>query len=507
MATKIVTKSGSGAPTASDLVAGELAVDLTNGRLYTEDSGGTVLELGLNPSGNVDVTGTVTATGTSVFASLDISGDIDVDGTTNLDVVDIDGAVDFGSTTAHAGNATFADNAKAIFGAGSDLQVYHDGSHSYVSDQGTGDLRILAADFRVRNAADDETMIQANADADVSLWYNNSKKLATTGTGIDVTGTVTADGLDLAAGSAISSAGGLVVTIDDDNSSGSTYFEINANGTDKSIARFVENGDISFYEDTGTTPKFFWDASAESLGIGTDSPSAKLDVIGAVSLTDSTYSIYSTSAAATIGHVGNTANDLNIYSSATGHNGLRFHISGILPTDNTGGIIDADADLGVSAYRFKDLYLSGGVYLGGTGAANKLDDYEEGTWQPVYTSTTDATDNVDNSIVGYYTKTGNTVYVTATLTGNDLSGITSTDQVRIAGLPFTSSNTASANGHAVTVGQYRYLLTTNHTLIIDNNVSHIAVTTDGFNAATYANFFQYLNSTATSIKLSAVYQV
>ena len=59
MATTIVTKSGSGAPTASDLVAGELAVDLTNGRLYTENSGGTVLELGLNPNGNVNVTGSV----------------------------------------------------------------------------------------------------------------------------------------------------------------------------------------------------------------------------------------------------------------------------------------------------------------------------------------------------------------------------------------------------------------------------------------------------------------
>ena len=63
MATTIVTKSGSGAPTASDLVAGELAVDLTNGRLYTENSGGTVLELGLNPNGNVNVTGSVTTTG------------------------------------------------------------------------------------------------------------------------------------------------------------------------------------------------------------------------------------------------------------------------------------------------------------------------------------------------------------------------------------------------------------------------------------------------------------
>ena len=53
MATTIVTKSGSGAPAASDLVAGELAVDLTNKRLYTEDSSAAIIELGTNPSGNV----------------------------------------------------------------------------------------------------------------------------------------------------------------------------------------------------------------------------------------------------------------------------------------------------------------------------------------------------------------------------------------------------------------------------------------------------------------------
>ena len=43
-----------------------------------------------------------------------------------------------------------------------------------------------------------------------------------------------------------------------------------------------------------------------------------------------------------------------------------------------GARVDATVDLGVSAHRFKDLYLSGGVYLGGTGSANYLDDYEEG---------------------------------------------------------------------------------------------------------------------------------
>ena len=63
MATTIVTKFGGDAPAASDIVRGELAVDTENGRLYTENSSGAVVEIGLNPEGNVDVTGTVTADG------------------------------------------------------------------------------------------------------------------------------------------------------------------------------------------------------------------------------------------------------------------------------------------------------------------------------------------------------------------------------------------------------------------------------------------------------------
>jgi hypothetical protein len=56
--------------------------------------------------------------------------------------VDIDGAVDFASTTAHAGDATFADNVTASFGAGSDLQILHNGSDSYITEVGTGNLII-----------------------------------------------------------------------------------------------------------------------------------------------------------------------------------------------------------------------------------------------------------------------------------------------------------------------------------------------------------------------------
>ena len=123
--------------------------------------------------------------------------------------------MDFASTTAHAGNASFADNAKAIFGAGSDLQIYHDGSNSYIDDvtgSGAGDLyikgsdavRVLTTNFVVNNAANNENMITAAQDGAVSLYHNGLAKLATTSTGIDVTGSVTADGLTVDGTSAFS---------------------------------------------------------------------------------------------------------------------------------------------------------------------------------------------------------------------------------------------------------------------------------------------------------------
>ena len=60
MATTIITKNGSGAPTTDDLSTGELAIDLTNKRLYSYD-GTSVIELGVNTASSLDVTGTLTA--------------------------------------------------------------------------------------------------------------------------------------------------------------------------------------------------------------------------------------------------------------------------------------------------------------------------------------------------------------------------------------------------------------------------------------------------------------
>ena len=89
------------------------------------------------------------------------------------------------------GNATFADNGKAIFGAGSDLQVYHDGSDSYVDDAGTGTLNLRGSDFVIISRPDGSaTAATFDTNGPVGLRYNNSTKLETTASGISVTGTV-----------------------------------------------------------------------------------------------------------------------------------------------------------------------------------------------------------------------------------------------------------------------------------------------------------------------------
>jgi hypothetical protein len=92
---------------------------------------------------------------------------------------------------------TFADSSKAIFGAGSDLQIYHDGSQSFVQENGTGQLVLdtqNGARVKLTSNNGTENMVVANKDGDVELYYDNALKLATTATGIDVTGTVTATG-------------------------------------------------------------------------------------------------------------------------------------------------------------------------------------------------------------------------------------------------------------------------------------------------------------------------
>ena len=100
---------------------------------------------------------------------------------------------------------------------------------------------------------------------------------------------------------------------------------------------------------------------------------------------------------------------------------------------NADGLIN----LGHSSNRFKDLYLSGGVYLGGTGSANKLDDYEEGTFTP----TLNAYGGTPTFATATYTKVGNLVLVTVQV---GLDGTSDASGFQVTSLPFTCMNTTNS---------------------------------------------------------------
>ena len=145
----------------------------------------------------------------------------------------------------------------------------------------------------------------------------------------------------------------------------------------------------------------------------------------------------------TVGTIGTLGNYLTIGDEDTS---IRFHaaVDSILPHNSTTNANrDASINLGTSTERFKDLYLSGGVYLGGTGSANKLDDYEEGTWTPgIEGSTVAGTYNYGQQD-GHYTKVGNLVTIIGTIQGSNGTG---TGELYLVNLPFTMRNVHSGHG-------------------------------------------------------------
>ena len=85
------------------------------------------------------------------------------------------------------------DSEKIKLGTGSDLQIYHDGTNSYVKEEGPGAL-VLQTNSNVvlEKASDGANMILTTVDGAVQLYYNGSSKVATTSTGASVTGLLTA---------------------------------------------------------------------------------------------------------------------------------------------------------------------------------------------------------------------------------------------------------------------------------------------------------------------------
>ena len=146
----------------------------------------------------------------------------------------------------------------------------------------------------------------------------------------------------------------------------------------------------------------------------------------------------------TVGSIGTqSGTDFFVTSGSTANTGLRFQTNEIVPVTNAAANRDNAIDIGKSNIRFKDLYLSGGAYIGGTAAANYLDDYEEGTHEMLSGI---STSQVINSSYTHmrYTKIGNMVFCSGYF---NLSSATSSTTVWQISLPFTSTSTSnSAHG-------------------------------------------------------------
>ena len=189
------------------------------------------------------------------------------------------------------GDLAFGDNNKAIFGAGNDLQIYHDASESIIEDVGTGDLKVRGSDevkIQVRNAANTawlNAVVAADAGA-VTLSHNNSAKLATKATGIDVTGAITTDAItETSAGKVgigtvnppqkfvVSNAGADNIVMCENNSASIQMFMQATSGTGS--VGTLTNHDVQFL--ANNSEKMRIDSSG-NVGIGTTSPDYNLQI-------------------------------------------------------------------------------------------------------------------------------------------------------------------------------------------------------------------------------------
>ena len=139
----------------------------------------------------------------------------------------------------------------------------------------------------------------------------------------------------------------------------------------------------------------------------------------------------------TVGSIGVTGVEFYIDGAYNvNRSGLELSYQAISPRlgqANANGTVD----LGASGRRFRNLYLSDGAYLGGTAAANQLDDYEEGTFTPTLSGGATAGTTTYSIQAGYYTKIGRMVHVTCMISYTSATG---TGSYNIGGLPFTSAN-------------------------------------------------------------------
>jgi len=144
---------------------------------------------GLSDLDELNVAGLSTfGSNVDINASVDISTDLTVDGLSDLDELNVSGVSTFVGDVSFGSTVTFGDNDKIILGDGNDLEIFHSGSASVIRDTGTGNLFLQSnsAGIILQKGTGSENLARFLTDGAVELYYDNSKKFETVGTGVSI---------------------------------------------------------------------------------------------------------------------------------------------------------------------------------------------------------------------------------------------------------------------------------------------------------------------------------
>ena len=333
-----------------------------------------------------------------------------------------------------------------IFGASSDLKIYHDGTHSRVVDTGTGNLILQGSIVNFQNVAGTENMIKAVQDGAVELYHNNVKKLETNANGIVVDGGIypqTDDSTDLGSNAGrwqdvfvsdsidIIDSGEIRVGSSDDlkifhdgtdsfihGTTGTRYLKIRAAETrmvneanSEIVARFIEDGAVELYHnnikkfETHDRGTIFTEAGS-GVTQGAIKVNTTLDNYGSITVRDKT-------------DVGDAISAFQVENASNGSNETNL----LLRSVNLGTTSFAHGIYAAKSHRFgvnsnttpKVQIDSDGIKFNNDQAAdNALYDYEEGIHNPTDASGSSLTFTYPNS--GRYTKIGRAVIVSFDIT-------------------------------------------------------------------------------------------
>jgi len=307
---------------------------------------------------------------------------INVIGKVKGDSLEIDGNADITGNITLTGNLNLGASDKAIFNT--NFEIYRDASNAIISETGAGSLILRGTNLSLQSD-DNDQYLQAIENGGVTLYHqsggNSAPKLATTSTGIDVTGTATMDGLTVDGTATVvgTTTSGILLKSASGASSGFKLY--NDSGTDTAHLNNHFSGSMVF--STNNTERMRIDSSGNLLvgKTAADNTTAgtRIHPAGYASFTiandypiianrlssDGDIAVFRKDGT-NVGSIGNNGDNLGIESVDVG---LLF-LSGsnqIVPTGGNFGVSDGTKDLGRSTTRFKDLYLSGNAYVGTSG--------------------------------------------------------------------------------------------------------------------------------------------